>query len=51
MVRQIYGPDDEHGGVLRELIFLSTNIKVDLASNGIAEVDLAVDHVGESGSA
>ena len=46
-----YIPDNENSWVLRELVFLSTSLEIDLATNGITEVNLAVEHVGKSGCA
>ena len=44
-------PDDEHSWLLAELVLLSACLKVDLTLNGVAQVDLPVDHIGECGCA
>ena len=46
---RVNAPDDEHGGVLTELVLLAAGLKVDLPADGVAQVDLAVEHVGERG--
>jgi len=44
-------PDDEHSWRLAELVLLSTCLEVDLTLDGVAQVDLPVDHIGECGCA
>jgi hypothetical protein len=36
-------PDDEHGGVGDKLVRLGADLKVNLAADGVTEVDLAFD--------
>ena len=43
----MYLPDDKDGGVFHELVRLPTSLKVNLTPDGVAEVDLSVQHVGE----
>jgi hypothetical protein len=38
------GPHDESGGVWRQFVLLAILLKVDLAADGIAKVDLAFKH-------
>ncbi len=49
--RQKDGPNDEHSRVLGKLVALSPHLKIDLPADGVAQVDLPVEQVGESGRA
>ena len=42
-------PDDQHGWILRELVRFPVGLEINLAPDGIPQVDLAVDHVGKRG--
>ena len=42
-------PDDKHGRVGGQLIRFAVDLKVDLAANGIIQVHLTVEKVGECG--
>ena len=42
-------PNNEHCGLLDELVLFSALFKVDVAANSIPQVDLAVEQVLESG--
>ena len=40
-------PNDKHSGVLGELVRLSSDFKINLTTNGVSQVNLAVDHIRE----
>jgi len=42
-------PNNENSWILSQLVLLSTYFKVDLTPDCIAEVNLAIYHVGEGG--
>lgn len=44
-------PDNQDSGIFNELVRFSTRFKIDFAGNGVPQIDLTVDHIGECRSA
>jgi len=40
-----YSPNKQNGGILGQLVLLALQLKVDLSTDSVVEVDLAIDHV------
>ena len=40
-------PDDQHGRILHQLILLASRLEIDLTTNSIAGIDLAIHEVGK----
>lgn len=47
--KKAFAPDDKGGRALREFVRLAALLEIDLATNGITEVDLAIDEVIKGG--
>ena len=51
LVRYYISPDDEDCRLAGKLVLFSSNLKINLSSDSVTEIDLAVEHVGKGGRA